>query len=90
MLFDFPLNSIDYLHRVGRTARIGTKGTVTSIITKRDQVLAAGIKVKIQLEKLLKKKRALKERTAIDKLSSNKADYEKNWTMRLNKRKSSA
>ncbi|XWS23490.1 hypothetical protein CRYUN_Cryun28dG0018400 [Craigia yunnanensis] len=26
IMFDFPLNSIDYLHRTGRTARMGAKG----------------------------------------------------------------
>ncbi|KAJ0695406.1 putative RNA helicase [Helianthus annuus] len=34
IMFDFPLNSIDYLHRTGRTARMGAKGKVTSLITK--------------------------------------------------------
>ncbi|KAL8109458.1 hypothetical protein AgCh_025524 [Apium graveolens] len=26
IMFDFPLTSIDYLHRTGRTARMGAKG----------------------------------------------------------------
>jgi len=37
--FDFVHNVIDYLHRIGRTARAGKRGTVTSFITKRDQRL---------------------------------------------------
>eukprot|EP01132_Coremiostelium_polycephalum_P009125 gene9125-11181_t len=43
ILFDFPSNPIDYLHRIGRTARAGKKGKVTSLITKKDQVLAHAI-----------------------------------------------
>ncbi|GAB2270269.1 DEAD-box ATP-dependent RNA helicase 39 [Dionaea muscipula] len=43
IMFDFPLNSIDYLHRTGRTARMGAKGKVTSLVTKRDVVLATRI-----------------------------------------------
>ena len=38
--FDFPLNSIDYLHRTGRTARAGASGKITSLVTRNDRVLA--------------------------------------------------
>jgi len=40
ILFDFPTNKIDYLHRVGRTARAGSKGKVTSLVGKKDESLA--------------------------------------------------
>ncbi|CAK9174159.1 unnamed protein product [Ilex paraguariensis] len=40
IMFDFPLNSIDYLHRTGRTARMGAKGKVTSLVAKKDVILA--------------------------------------------------
>ncbi|KAI3686045.1 hypothetical protein L1987_79715 [Smallanthus sonchifolius] len=40
IMFDFPLISIDYLHRTGRTARMGAKGKVTSLVTKKDLTLA--------------------------------------------------
>lgn len=43
IMFDFPLNSIDYLHRTGRTARMGAKGKVTSLVAKKDQLLATRI-----------------------------------------------
>ncbi|XP_059630370.1 DEAD-box ATP-dependent RNA helicase 39 [Cornus florida] len=43
IMFDFPMNSIDYLHRTGRTARMGAKGKVTSLVTKRDAILASRI-----------------------------------------------
>lgn len=43
IMFDFPVTSIDYLHRTGRTARMGAKGKVTSLVAKKDQTLAARI-----------------------------------------------
>ncbi|XP_078439261.1 RH39 [Wolffia australiana] len=43
IMFDFPLNSIDYLHRTGRTARMGAKGKVTSLVAKKDLILATRI-----------------------------------------------
>ncbi|KAK9809038.1 hypothetical protein WJX72_008266 [[Myrmecia] bisecta] len=46
--FDFPLNPIDYIHRTGRTARAGAAGRITSIVSKRDQVLAGRIEQALQ------------------------------------------
>lgn len=43
IMFDFPKNSIDYLHRTGRTARMGAKGKVTSLVAKKDLILATRI-----------------------------------------------
>lgn len=43
IMFDFPLTSIDYLHRTGRTARMGAKGKVTSLVAKKDHNLATSI-----------------------------------------------
>eukprot|EP00252_Welwitschia_mirabilis_P021155 TRINITY_DN5343_c0_g1_i1.p1 TRINITY_DN5343_c0_g1~~TRINITY_DN5343_c0_g1_i1.p1 ORF type:complete len:593 (+),score=98.98 TRINITY_DN5343_c0_g1_i1:189-1967(+) len=43
IMFDFPLNSIDYLHRTGRTARMGAKGKVTSLVSKKDVLLSSKI-----------------------------------------------
>ncbi|KAL2894388.1 DEAD-box ATP-dependent RNA helicase 39, partial [Bienertia sinuspersici] len=43
IMFDFPKNSVDYLHRTGRTARMGAKGKVTSLVAKRDVPLATRI-----------------------------------------------
>ncbi|XXG81257.1 hypothetical protein AAC387_Pa09g1936 [Persea americana] len=48
IMFDFPLNSIDYLHRTGRTARMGAKGKVTSLVAKRDLGLATRIEEAIR------------------------------------------
>ncbi|XP_042427797.1 DEAD-box ATP-dependent RNA helicase 39-like [Zingiber officinale] len=53
IMFDFPKNSIDYLHRTGRTARMGAKGKVTSLVAKKDLPLAT------RIEEALKKNQSL-------------------------------
>ena len=73
VMFDFPLNSIDYLHRAGRTARGLSKsgnssrgeGKVTALVTKRDRVLASAIEGAVQRGE------------SLEGLSSRKSDYEK-------------
>jgi superfamily II DNA/RNA helicase len=67
IMFDFPLNSMDYLHRSGRTAR-GLKerqgsGRVTALVSKRDKVLANAIE------------QAVQRGESLDGLSSRKSDY---------------
>ena len=64
VMFDFPLNAMDYLHRSGRTAR-GTLalGRVTALVAKRDKVLAMAIE------------RAVQNGQPLDGLSSRKSDY---------------
>jgi superfamily II DNA/RNA helicase len=44
-LFDFPRNTIDYIHRVGRAGRAVRQGKVTSFVGKKDKELAEEIKV---------------------------------------------
>lgn len=72
IMFDFPLNSIDYLHRAGRTARGivskdknsgGGDGRVTALVAKRDRVLAMAIE------------EAVRKGEPLDQLSSRKSDY---------------
>jgi superfamily II DNA/RNA helicase len=63
ILFDFPLNPTDFIHRAGRCGRAGRKGTVTSILKKRDIVLASAIQG------------AMARNLPIDNLSSSKQDY---------------
>ncbi|XAR62236.1 RNA helicase [Bertholletia excelsa] len=58
IMFDFPSNSIDYLHRTGRTARMGAKGKVTSLVAKKDQVLAT------RIEEAIMKNESLESLTA--------------------------
>ncbi|XP_040971651.1 DEAD-box ATP-dependent RNA helicase 39 isoform X2 [Gossypium hirsutum] len=38
IMFDFPLNSIDYLHRTGRTARMGAKERIEEAIRKNESL----------------------------------------------------
>ena len=66
VMFDFPLNALDYLHRSGRTARgydLQRKGRVTALVTKRDRVLANAIE------------QAVQRGEPLDGLSSRKSDY---------------
>ncbi len=63
IMFDFPLNAMDYLHRSGRTARGAGKGKVTALIAKRDRVLATAIQ------------QAVMKGEPLDGLSSRKSDY---------------
>ena len=53
ILYDFPQNSIDYLHRVGRTARNGSKGQSTAFVTRRDYQLADSIEKAIKSRRIL-------------------------------------
>jgi superfamily II DNA/RNA helicase len=66
VMFDFPLNPLDYLHRSGRTARgsSAVTGKVTALVSKRDKVLANAIERSVQLGE------------PIDGLSSRKSDYQ--------------
>lgn len=68
VMFDFPLNALDYLHRSGRTARgVGRDrtghGRVTALVGKRDKVLANAIE------------QAVVKGEQLDGLSSRKSDY---------------
>ncbi len=51
--FDFPLNPVDYLHRTGRTARAGAPGRITSLVAKRDAVLARRIEAALAADRPL-------------------------------------
>eukprot|EP00894_Picocystis_sp_ML_P004568 jgi/Pico_ML_1/55085/g835.t1 len=62
VMFDFPLNPVDYIHRTGRTARAGGRGRITSLVVKRDFVLAQRIE------------RAIRENAPLDALSSDRRD----------------
>ncbi|CAN1802116.1 DEAD-box ATP-dependent RNA helicase 39 [Linum perenne] len=48
IMFDFPSNSVDYLHRTGRTARMGAKGKVTSLVARKDVPLSSRIEEAIR------------------------------------------
>ncbi|XXQ32461.1 RNA helicase [Plasmodiophora brassicae] len=65
VMFDFPLNPCDFLHRAGRTARAGSTGVVVAFVSKRDQVLARAIK------------NAMARGESIESLSSSASDYKR-------------
>ncbi|GMH17052.1 hypothetical protein Nepgr_018893 [Nepenthes gracilis] len=58
IMFDFPRNSVDYLHRTGRTARMGANGKVTSLVAKKDLALAT------RIEEAIRKNESLESLTA--------------------------
>ena len=75
VMFDFPLNPIDYLHRAGRTGRgLGGGGTsaksgpqpregkVTALVAKLDRVLATAIEGAMQRGELLERRQVGKGR----------------------------
>jgi len=43
IMFDFPESAVEYLHRAGRTGRMGASGRVTSLVSKKDEELAGVI-----------------------------------------------
>ncbi|EEF35253.1 dead box ATP-dependent RNA helicase, putative [Ricinus communis] len=67
VMFDFPLNSIDYLHRTGRTARMGAKDNVRRDIARAQITEQKGKKAK--LIKLSSQKNKIN--TIADKSSTN-------------------
>lgn len=77
VMFDFPLNALDYLHRSGRTARgvsseRAGNGRVTALVAKRDRVLAMAIE------------NAVQRGEPLDGLSSRKSDYAPGASQRNN------
>lgn len=53
IIFDFPDNIIDYIHRIGRTGRMGRPGKATSLLQKKDLVLAEAIQNAIRRNETL-------------------------------------
>lgn len=74
VMFDFPKNGIDYLHRAGRTGRLGTTGQVTCFVGRKDRRLAATIERTIRMRKPLgwRPTEKILGRTVEDLVSGNK------------------
>ncbi|KAG0366210.1 P-loop containing nucleoside triphosphate hydrolase protein [Gamsiella multidivaricata] len=53
VLYDFPVTIVDYLHRVGRTARGGRGGRATSLVGRKDRNLAERIMMGIRMGTVL-------------------------------------
>ena len=45
--YDYPNNSEDYVHRIGRTARAGAKGTAITFFTSESKSMSLCCKVQI-------------------------------------------
>ena len=71
VMFDFPRNPVDYLHRAGRTARAGKSGKVTALVAKADRVLASAIQ------------RAVLNGEPVDALSADKKAYLKGGALHV-------
>lgn len=49
VMYDFPRNAIDFIHRMGRTGRVpGTRGLVSCLVSRRDTQLAKAVKSAIK------------------------------------------
>lgn len=46
--YDFPKSAVDYLHRVGRTARAGRTGKATALVGRKDRMMADRIRRSIR------------------------------------------
>ena len=69
MLFDFPLNLPDYLHRVGRTGRVGSKVAhprVTAFMCHRRDIQMAW-----KIKNAASKQEAIMNRKAVDSIQKN-------------------
>lgn len=67
VLFDFPLNLPDYLHRVGRTGRVGSQVTrprVSAFMSHRKDVLMA-----LKIKDAATRQVAIMERKAVSAMS---------------------
>ncbi|PJF19822.1 hypothetical protein PSACC_00373 [Paramicrosporidium saccamoebae] len=61
IMYDFPRNTVDFIHRAGRTGRLlGTRGTVSCLISQRDEDLARAIKQAIKSQTSLTSAKSVK------------------------------
>lgn len=63
--FELALNAVEFMHRVGRTARAGKSGVATNIFDEDNEALASALKV------------AIEEGRSIDHLFSRKRSFRK-------------
>ncbi|KAJ1980922.1 hypothetical protein H4R34_002276 [Dimargaris verticillata] len=53
IMYEFPTTAVDYLHRAGRTGRIGQRGKVISFVDNKTRVLADRIRRSIKERSIL-------------------------------------
>jgi ATP-dependent RNA helicase DDX27 len=59
---DFARNVVDYLHRIGRTARMGAPGKAVSFVLPSDKSLAEVVKKNMNMEEAFSRKRGFRRR----------------------------
>ncbi|KAL3511243.1 hypothetical protein ACH5RR_030644 [Cinchona calisaya] len=76
---EFATSAVDFLHRVGRTARAGQPGLVTSLYTERSRDLVAAIrqaeKHGLPVEKAFSRKRSFRNKLKKSGLRKTSAQY---------------
>lgn len=78
ILYDFPRNMIDYLHRVGRTGRAGNPGKVTAIYTRKDGEFVNYVKNKYISQRLRHRGKSLIQIKKPSKRVSRRLERQKN------------
>lgn len=70
-MFDFPKTGIDYLHRTGRTGRLGTSGKVISIVNHKEDFIAT------QIERCIKTGKSLETLSVEQLIHEQKVEQQK-------------
>ena len=71
VMFDFPKTGVEYLHRSGRTGRLGTTGRVISLVNHKDDFLAS------EVERYIKQGLSLEELTVEELIHKQKLEESK-------------
>lgn len=61
--YDFAYSAVDYLHRAGRTARMGAAGSVVNFVTPEDELIASAIEHHADVSLAFRRGRQLRRRS---------------------------
>lgn len=85
--FQMPTSAVDWLHRVGRTGRIGQRGLVTTFVANKDKALTELIQARLAAGKDLhgafSRRRSLPRRLKADGKDADISSYAEDGTHRL-------